>query len=98
MVVLRVSGDIVADMCDRLAELVPKIDPAIVARLEADAREAYGGGAVYVRQARQRVGLSREEMIARVQAASAPVAQQAKALGVSPRTLYRFKRFAKQRG
>lgn len=92
VVLVRVSGDLVGDICDRFAELAG-VDPAVAARVEREARQAYGRDRPYIALERPRPRVTPDMVdITR------PVDEQAEALGVSPRTLYRFKRFRKERG
>lgn len=89
---VRVSGDLVGDICDRFAELAG-VDPVVAARVEQEARMAYGRDRPYIAMERPRPRVT-PDMID----VTRPVGEQAQALGVSTRTLYRFKRARKERG
>jgi hypothetical protein len=95
MMVLRVTGDLIGDACDRLAELVPALDMATVQKLETELRLAYGGSEAYIPQKRPppRGPITPDQV-----SSDEPVSRQAASLGVSRQHLYRLLNRKKQRG
>ena len=81
-----VSGDLIRDVCERLAELAPSLDVAVIRRLEAETRVSYGGDSVYI--ARTGTKAEKQAAVERIRP-GVPVAQQAAELGLSRMTIYR---------
>ena len=98
-----VSGDLIRDVCDRLAELVPSLDVGVIRQIEAETRASYGGGEVYIHARRPHADLEPAKSLIRP---DVPVAKQARELGLGRATIYRHlgkrlgqaSRFRKERG
>ena len=86
MKLLATSGDLIRDVCDRLAELAPALDVGVLRQIEAEARTSYGGGEVYIHARRPHADL--EPAKALIQP-DVPVAKQARELGLGRATIYR---------
>jgi hypothetical protein len=82
---LRMSGDLIGDAIDRLAELAPALDTGIVRALEMELRTAYGGAQIYIQQKRPRPSVTPEHIDP-----SLPIAAQAEQLGRHRTHLYRL--------